>query len=259
MTIAAADLETIRAKCLTVLDRHQRVALCMSGGKDSLAVAYLLRDQLPRMTLYHRDTGDLLPEVAEVVEQVKGMAPRFVHLRGDVLAWQREHGLPSDVVPAGERAGGAGVRLVSRYDCCASNLMMPLWERIVADGNTLVIRGTKTVDLPRLPVLDGQVVDGIEFLLPLQAWSHADVFAYLRSVGAPISRVYDHMTNAPECARCPAWLGENRADYLRAYHPALAAEYGVRLHAVFREIDPTLQTLAQVMASPAMAMEEQTP
>ena len=74
--------------------------------------------------------------------------------------------------------------------------MIPLWERIVADGNTLVIRGIKAVDLPRLPVLDGQVVDGIGFLLPLPGRSHAEVFAYLRSVGAPLSRVYEHMTNA---------------------------------------------------------------
>lgn len=247
------DLDALQARCIATLDRHQRIALGVSGGKDSLAVLYLLRDQMHRVTAYHMDTGDLLPEVAETIEHVKAMCPNFVHIRGDVMAWHREHGLPSDMVADYRNRDGIhpprpGLRMVPRYDCCFANLMLPLWQRMMADGNTLVIRGTKTVDLPRLPVVDGQTVAGAEFLYPIQDWSHEAVFAYLRSVGAPIGRIYEHVANAPECARCPAWLGEKRAAYLTEYHPALAADYRTRLHAVWREIDPALVTLAEVMA-----------
>lgn len=168
---------------------HERVAVCFSGGKDSLAVVYMLREAglLDRVTIYHNDTGDLLPEVREIVEHVKAFAPHFVHIQGDVLAWQAAHGIPSDLVPytahpVAAEVGQQRVKVASRYDCCYANLMLPLWERLQADGVTLVIRGTKDVDFPRLPVRNGQSMSGAEFLHPLEGWSHAQVFDYLRSV-----------------------------------------------------------------------------
>ena len=231
------------------LDRHSKIALSFSGGKDSLACIYLLRPHLDRITIFHNDTGDLLPEVMEVVEHVKAFAPHFVHIRGDVNAWIAENGLPTDLLPhsahtIGGLMGEASTRLVPRYDCCWRNLMRPVHEAIKASGSTLVIRGTKRMDMKRLPMASGDVLDGIEVLLPLQEWSHQQVFDYLRAEGAPICRVYEAVTNAPECARCPAWLGEKRAAYLKQYHPALFADYRDRLRTVFAEIDPVLLNLA---------------
>lgn len=234
---------------LAPLERHSKIALNFSGGKDSLACIYLLRDHLHRITVYHNDTGDLLPEVMETVEQTKAMCPNFAHIRGDVLAWQREHGLPSDLVPysaseLGRMVGQERTRIVPRYDCCYANLMRPLWERVVADGNTLVIRGTKRVDFPTLPVVDREVRDGVEFMYPLQEWSHAEVFEYLRREGAPISRIYEEGLQAPECSRCTAWLNVGQAAYLKRHHPERLAQYRDRLHAVFREVEPMLKDMA---------------
>lgn len=233
---------------LEALDRHERIALSFSGGKDSLACLYMLRDQLHRITVYHNDTGDLLPEVMEIVEHAKAMCPRFVHIRGDVMAWQAKHGIPSDIVPytAHPLAGvvGQAAPVVQRYECCYANLMLPLWERIVADGNTLVIRGTKDGDFPKLPVKHGERHDGIEFLHPLQGLTHAQVFDYLRSVGAPICRVYEAGEQSPECARCPAWLNVGQAAYLRKYHPGLFGQYRDRMRVVMSHLDAPLAALA---------------
>lgn len=210
----------------------------------------MLRDAglLDRVTIYHNDTGDLLPEVREIVEHVKGFAPRFVHLRGDVEGWIAEHGLPSDLVPYTAHPVahmvGQGRRIVSRYECCYANLMLPLWERLVRDRVTLVIRGTKSVDFPVLPVVDGETRDGVEFLHPLEGWSHARVFDYLRSVGAPICRVYERGEQSPECARCPAWLNVGPAAYLRRYHPVLYRDYAARLLAVTEAVAPSMAALA---------------
>ena len=233
---------------MTPLERHTKIALSFSGGKDSLACVYLLREHLDRITLYHLDTGDLLPEVREIVAHVKAFAPHFVHIQRDVLAWQAVNGMPTDLLPysaheVGRVTGQEGARLTSRYGCCFTNLMLPAWERIAADGNTLVIRGTKAADMARVPAKSGHVHDGIEIWNPIEDWSHDRVFDYLRSVGAPHNRVYDHVTNAPECARCSAWWGEKRAGYLRQFHPELFADYAARLRTVTGEIMQSVNDL----------------
>lgn len=227
---------------LSVLDQHERIALSFSGGKDSLAVVYLLRAHLDRLTIYHYDTGDLLPETREIVQHVREFAPCFIHIQGDIEKTLREQGLPSDLVPHSSHPigmhMGEPVRavLVSRYDCCWRNLMVPMFDRMRADGNTLLIRGTKAADMNRLPMTSGEVEAGIELFYPIQAWSNDEVFAYLREVGAPISRIYGTVVNSPECARCTAWWGEKRAEYLREHHPQLWADYRARMAVVATEI-----------------------
>jgi 3'-phosphoadenosine 5'-phosphosulfate sulfotransferase (PAPS reductase)/FAD synthetase len=245
----------------SALARHERVAVNFSGGKDSLAVCHLLREAglLDRVTIYHNSTGDLLPEVREVVESVKAFAPRFVHIQGDVLGWIAQHGLPSDLVPfhaheVGQIAG-QGAPVASRYDCCYANLMRPLWERVKADGNTLIIRGTRKGDFPRLPVTSGQTAEGCEFLHPIEDWSADDVFAYLRKVGAPICRVYEEGPQSPECARCTAWMNVGTGRYLKRHHPDLYADYKARLTALMGSLAPVLETyrreVAEVLANDA--------
>lgn len=234
------------------LDRHERIALSFSGGKDSLAVVYLLREHLDRVTVYHVDTGDLLPEQMEVVQHVRDFAPNFVTIQTDSYGWTQEHGLPTDLLPYGAHflgyaMGHCGLRLVTRYDCCYRNLMEPAFLRMKADDITLVIRGTKEIDTPRMATRSGQVLEGLEFWYPLQAWSHDDVFAYLREQGAPISRVYDHVTNSPECARCSAWWNEGRAAYLKRFYPELGREYAERLRAIAAEVLPSVEQMAQEM------------
>jgi 3'-phosphoadenosine 5'-phosphosulfate sulfotransferase (PAPS reductase)/FAD synthetase len=237
---------------LSPLERHEKIALGFSGGKDSLAVVYLLQPYLDRLAIYHLDTGDLLPEVMDVVDHVRGFAPNFITVRSDVMAWQAANGLPTDLLPFGSHPVGRAIgheaaRLVGRYDCCYSNLMLPLYQRVVSDGNTLLIRGTKHADPLRLPMADGEKNDAIELWLPIKDWSNAEVFDYLRSVDAPISRIYDHVTNSPECARCSAWWGEKRAAYLREYHPALFADYAARLRIVADALTAPLTMLAHEM------------
>jgi phosphoadenosine phosphosulfate reductase len=237
----------------TPFDRHERAAVGFSGGKDSLAVTYLLREFWPRITFYHVDAGDLLPEVREIVSMVEGMVPSFVRINTDAEAWTASHGLPSDLVPttstpAGMAMGMSRQPLTDRMDCCYANLMLPMHERMLADKVTLAIRGTKRADLPRLPAYSGDTSLGYELWLPLEGWRHDEVFEYLRAVAAPICRVYEHQVNAPECARCTAWWSEGRAAYLSKYHPALFDDYRARLALVAAEVAPHWQLLTKEMS-----------
>lgn len=238
---------------LTPLERHGKGALMFSGGKDSTAVLWLLRDHLPRLTVYHVDTGDLLPEVRAVVDAVRPMCPNFVHIKGDVRGWIAQYGMPTDILPYSTHGIGVAMgqnkgNLVTRYQCCFTNLMFPAWDRIKQDGHTLVIRGTKTCDLPRLPATTGDSAEGIELWLPIADWSHKDVFAYLEGNNAPISTIYSHVTNAPECARCSAWWGEKRAAYLREHHPALFEDYRRDLRVIGDALAAPIADLARELA-----------
>lgn len=233
--------------------RHERIALHFSGGKDSLAVAHLLRPHWNRLTFYHVDAGDLLPEVREIVDDMEKQVPRFVRIVTDSARWMETYGLPSDLVPftgtpSGILIGAGKERICARDDCCASNIMAPMHERMVADKIALVIRGTKRADFTRLPAASGDTSSGYELWLPIEDWPHERVFAYLREVGAPICRVYENKVNAPECATCPAWWSEGRAEYLGKYHPALAALYKAKLRIVADEVMPVLRTLQAELA-----------
>lgn len=237
---------------MTPLDRHWRGALHFSGGKDSLALVYMLRPQWSKLTLYHVDTGDLLPEVYEIVDMVERMVPNFVRIQTNARQSMREVGLPSDLVPTTSTAAGMAIgaskhRIIDRFSCCILNLMMPMHQRMVADRVSLVIRGTKRVDMDRLPAVSGDTQLGYELWFPLQEWSNAQVFTYLQSVNAPICRVYSHKVQAPECATCPAWWSEGRAEYLARYHPELFARYRENLAVVAAEVAPHWTALQREM------------
>jgi len=232
------------------LSRHEKIALCFSGGKDSLACLWLLREHLSRITVYHLDTGDTMPETRELVSEIEAMCPNFVHLQGDVRAWIAQYGHPTDLLPysthgIGVSAGEEKTKLVTRYQCCFVNLMWPMWERIKQDGVTLCIRGTKRADMPKLPMASGENQDGIELWLPVDTWSDADVLAYLRSSGAPWSPLYDALHNSPDCARCTGWWTEHRGAYLKKNHPELFAEYARDLRRVASAVAGPINDLRQ--------------
>ena len=242
------------------LERHNNVALLFSGGKDSLALVYLLRDDWHRLTVYHLDTGDLLPETRDAVAHVEAMVPRFQRINTNARAWIAANGLPSELVPEacgsigrGFDHGHAGrVSIVGQWRCCDANRWQPMLNRLQADGVTLSIRGARIADpgfglVRRAPgATIGECikrVGNIENWFPIQRWSDDDVLAYLRGVGAPVGRFYDYKAQGIECATCPAGWGEGRASYLRQHHPELAARYAADLDTIAREMRPSLDRL----------------
>jgi phosphoadenosine phosphosulfate reductase len=232
----------------SILDRHEKIALSFSGGKDSLACVHLCKPWLDRITIYHNDTGDLLPEMMESVARVEAFAPNFVRVNSNVSEFIAKWGLPTDLLPysahpVGQAMGESKHRLIARYDCCWANLMLPLYARVFSDGNTLLIRGTKHVDMELMPMQSGETTDGMELYYPLQDWTNDDVMIYLRRNQIPIPRLYKYMTNSPECARCSAWWGEGRAAYLKEFHPDIWADYDKRLQLVIDEVAPSLANL----------------
>lgn len=234
---------TVADPVVSAFKRHQRIGFQFSGGRDSTAALYLLRDYWPRMTIYHLDTGDQFPETQAVVRAVEAETGPMVRITTDVHASRDEFGFPSDLVPVdntyvGRLLSGRSVKLVSRYECCAKNLMLPMHQRILDDGITLLIRGQRDDEYVKQPLRSGDVENGLEVLYPIQDWSGAQVSEYLVANSHPIAPFYERgARRAPECMGCTAWWDEGRAQYMRDHHPAAYTDYAVNMKTIRIEID----------------------
>lgn len=212
-------------------ERHDKVGFQFSGGRDSTAALYLMRDYWSRMTIYHVDTGDQFPETQVVVRAVEADCGPITRLTTDVQAFRAAVGMPSDLVPVdntdiGRMVSGRKVKLVGRYECCAQNLMIPMHRRILADGVTLIVRGQRNDEYAVQPMRSGEVEHGIEVLYPIETWTGPQVSDYLTSNGLPIAPYYERgARRAPECMGCTAWWDEGRAQYMRDHHPEAFGRY----------------------------------
>lgn len=218
----------------TVLSRHERIALQLSGGRDSLACLYLVRPYLDRITVYWVNTGAAYPEMLEVIGKVREFIPNFVEIDGDQPGVIARHGIPTDILPRSATPIGLAstestVLMQDSYSCCARVVMMPMHTRVIADGCTLIIRGQRDSDSHKAPLKSGTVEHGIEYLFPIESWSNDEVDAYLESQGVERLRFYETMGGAADCMTCSGWWSENHGQYLRTYHPESYVEYQRRL------------------------------
>lgn len=222
-----------------VISRHERIGFQFSGGKDSLASLHIMRPHLDRMTVYWLNTGDCFPETAALVERVRKWIPNFVEIDGRQPQVIEQYGIPSDLVPAsstmfGRLVGHDQPLIQDRYSCCFRVVMQPLHERMLADGITLVVRGQKSSDRFKGPLKSGDVQDGIEYLFPVEGWTHEQVLAFLAEQGEQVQPFYDAMNTAPDCMSCSAWWEDGRAAYLKKNHPKAYERYQERLNAISR-------------------------
>ncbi len=230
-----------------VVYRHERIALQLSGGKDSLACLYLMCEHWDRLTVYWCNTGDAFPETVELMDEIRAQVPRFVEIAGQQPIVVEQFGLPSDIVPASCTpigligSGRAGPLIQDRYSCCFRSMVIPTQQRMVEDGITLVIRGQKNADGLKWPTKSGDVQDGVEYLFPVEGWSDAQVLAYLREQGAPLPRFYEVMDSAPDCTTCSAYWETGAAKYLKRYHHENYVEVQRRLDVINAEVSESIQ------------------
>lgn len=227
---------------LSVLDRHQKIALQFSGGKDSLACVFLLKDYWDRLTVYYLDTGDSFPETRETVACIKSLVPNFVVVQGKSKEVRQTLGIPSDIVPVSATefgrvfAGHDSIAIIDRYTCCFHSIMLPMHQQMIKDQITLIIRGQKQSDKRKSPVKSGETVEGFEFLYPFDTWADEAVMEYLDAVDAPIPRFYKTLTSAPDCMTCTGWLEERRSAFLKTHHPEAYAIYLSRIRLIKNEV-----------------------
>lgn len=232
--------------------RHERVGFQFSGGKDSVAALLLLLNFWDRMTIYFCDSGDSLPETLTIVDRIAGLVPRFERITGRVHEVRETWGLPVDLLPwtsayaAHHHNTGSTPLMQDRVACCSRSIMAPLHERMIEDGITLIIRGQKDEDRYKGVFRSGDVVDGVEFLYPVQDWTDEQCFSLMRESGIEPQRFYaEGLTHSSDCATCTAWCEDDRANYLKAHHPDKFIEYQYNISIIASAIGPALNNFGK--------------
>lgn len=193
------------------------------------------------MTVYHLDTGDRFPETARVIEEISAVVPVVV-IHSDADSYRKTVGYPSDVVPVdntpfGRMVCGDRPSIVSRYECCGTVVMLPLYRRMDADGMTLIVRGQRHTDYARAPIRSGQNDGRFEVLFPIEDWASEQVDQFIHDNGLPVTDFYRHgLSVTPECMGCTAWWGEGRLEYLQAHAPDVYDQVSRKIIEIKQEI-----------------------
>ena len=78
---------------------HKNIVLWFSGGKDSMACIYLLKEHLDNINVVWVNTSKNYPELLDTVARAKKLCPNFIEVKTDRDAQWEGNGLPSDIVP----------------------------------------------------------------------------------------------------------------------------------------------------------------
>ena len=217
-----------------IIERHTKIALQFSGGKDSLACLYLLRPFWDRLTVFWVNTAAAFPETLDIVNQVRLIVPHFIEVNSNALEDVKRNGFPVDILP--ETRTGFG-RLVDGHTkpvmrlstvCCATNIWVPMLKAMTAFGATLIIRGQRMQEIRKSPIKSGDVVDGVEYWFPLETWSAESVRTFL---GTRLPDHYRYTETSLDCWHCTAYLFENlgKWKYMREFYPDKVAHIKAEL------------------------------
>lgn len=241
-----------------ILSRHNVAVLQFSGGKDSLACLWLLKDFWPRIHVAWVNTGDAFPETLELMSKVRALVPHFIEISSDVRAQQEKLGYPTDVLPMRNHPLISMMihpherpKLQSFHACCLDNLWLPMLLKMQEIGATLIIRGQRNDEWQKSPVRSGDVILGIEYLFPIEDWSAQRVREFLGDKPLGLPAHYATADTSLDCMHCTAHLFENigKRTYMRHRHPSQHAEVTRRLDLIAGEIARDVAFLNEARAA----------
>lgn len=214
-------------------------ALAFSGGKDSWACLWLLKDQLAEITVIWVNTGKNYPEMLETINKARALCPNFVEIVSDRVGQNARNGIPSDVVPINWTPLGQQVThkkdvMVQAYTfCCHENIGMQLHTYCMNNGITHLYRGQRNDEGHKSSARNGDTFDGITYLQPIEDWSAEKVISFnAKHMDLPDHFEFNH--SSMDCYDCTAFTAESkdRIAYTKLNHPDLYQEYRVRKDAL---------------------------
>lgn len=236
-----------------------RSVLQFSGGKDSLATLLLLEKEVKsgEIVVAWANTGDAFPETLEQMQKVKEFCHTFIEVKGFQSEVIRDFGLPSDLVPSESHVFTQNafsikdkVKIQSGVECCIRSHMMPMDEFVKANGFNRVYRGQKKSDTLKGGLFSGDIIDGVEYIYPIESWTDDDVYAYIKDSDL-LSEHYKVANTSMDCMHCTAFLNENiwKSDYLKQHHSNAYIETQKRFKTIYNAVQQDLQNLNKVIGA----------
>lgn len=238
-----------------VIERHQNIALMYSGGKDSTACLYLLKKWWEKIHVIWVNTGAAFPEIISSMEAMKKKLPNFVEVRSNQPDYIKTFGHPTEVLPVNYTALGQvmgekqAFKLNSYIDCCATNIWRPAMDAARNIRATLIVRGQKNCDVKKSPIRSGQIDGGIEYLFPVETWSHGDVRDYLKKQDFVTPPYYDLLASSLDCWNCTAYCYEHKDKlvYMKNNHSELHDSYKNKLQQIYTAIQSESEPLLNLI------------
>lgn len=207
-------------------------ALAFSGGKDSWACLWLLKDQLHEINVVWINTGKNYPEILETVNKARLLCPNFIEVKSDKEGQNEFHGLPSDVVPInwtriGQSVTGKKDVMVQAYIfCCLENIGMKLQQYCKDNGITDLYRGQRNDEGHKSSARNGSVFDGVTYHQPIEHWTSDRVLEF-NAMHMDLPDHFKFKHSSMDCYDCTAYDDESsdRIEYMRVNHPDLYAEF----------------------------------
>lgn len=233
-----------------------RKALWFSGGKDSTACLFLFERDLPYIEVIWANTGKYLPEHLEWIERLRKLCPNWHEVTSDRDEQNERVGLPADLIPVRSTAIGAGLsgppeyKVQSWMQCCHENIMAPVWRKTHELGCQIVICGQRLEEPLKSTRRDGDVVDGVKFIHPIEHWTKEQTLAYV-AARTTLPEFYKLQHSSIDCFDCTAYVThtEDRAAYLKEHHPERHAQFIVRMKRLERAIDIDLKPMQRILAN----------
>lgn len=207
-------------------DRHDKVALMFSGGRDSIACLHLLKDHLDKVLVIWVNMGANFPEIIDLMAGVRQLVPNFLEIQTNQPDDIEANGYPVDVLPISYTTFGQSctsnkaIKLQSFLDCCNKNFWAPCHSKVKELGITGIIRGQRNEDSIKGPIRSGYIEDGIEYLFPIEDWSEQQLITYLMEQGVPVDERMSMAHSSLDCWNCTAYLesSSDRMAYVKKHH-----------------------------------------
>lgn len=212
---------------LTLVAKANRPLLLLSGGKDSLACYFLLKEFWDKLLVVYINTGDAFPETLKIIEQVKNNHSLFLEVKSDVKGFRKQYGNGYDVIAADHTKKGhevlstSGPKNCLTFDCCSKNLWEPAQEVLHKLQPDVVIRGERKSEDIKSTVTPGFVENGVTHVLPIYDWSDKDVLNYLESIGFELPLHFFFKESSLDCMGCTGYNDHtnDRIDWMKENYP----------------------------------------
>lgn len=231
-----------------IFEKHERVQVDFSGGKDSIVLAHILERYKERFELVWVNTGAMFPHMEKFVREY-GKRYRLVEVMGNQDERFKVAGLPAYVVPITYTPIGihelkrrsSSVVINDWITCCVVVRSKPSFDHAKEASNTVILHGQREEDGGGYP--HNEIRDGVELFGPIYDWTSTQVMAYIEQHGLELPEQYHYAgvkladlkeeISSLECWNCTANLSVPRINYMRERYPELLEQLRPRIKAVY--------------------------